>query len=510
MKGMVDMIGNLSFLCQNIHKSRKVTHDLLEQYADSADIIFIQEAYFSTFRHTTSTMLELGDPVTGPIIHAAWQEVHLYDKYPSTQVCIYVCCSMLNCFRLSAHTDPTPDPNVLILTLADRFTHCEASVVCIYNTPKTNDRAIKALPCVLPSITNLALLQGDFNLHSPAWDPNAPCSSEVADDLLTACTLVNLSLVNDNGTPTWHHRINTSSILDLLFVVAELLGRHPCTFESDHTNCGASDHSIFRCHFGRKQNTPHSAYIRQESDEELAFIADTKAMMLCNDLPPQGWVQERFDQLHSDLCTVWDKHAKIPREHTNPTRWWTPECELTKQIFEESRDNADLKIYHRTVWQACKAFFNKKVKMMTSSNHPWQGVKWTGPRCPLSFATIWDSQGCNITDPDRLFDHVHEHFNSTVASSAIDWDIVNSLPDLPEHSCPPISMAEIMECLALTSNTSAPGGDHLTWRHLKLIFDNLPELTALADLFNAILDSSIWPSQLKTANSVIIPKPKKE
>lgn len=87
---MVDTISNLSFLCQNIHKSRKATHNLLEQYVDSTDIIFVQEAYFSIFRHTTSTTSELSDLVTSLVIHAAWQEVHLYNKYPSTQVCIYI------------------------------------------------------------------------------------------------------------------------------------------------------------------------------------------------------------------------------------------------------------------------------------------------------------------------------------------------------------------------------------------------------------------------------------
>ena len=142
---MVDTIGNLSFLCQNIHKSRKATHDLLEQHVDSTDIIFIQEAYFSTFRHTTSTTSELGDPVTGPVIHAAWQEVHLYNMHPSTQVCIYVRRSLLTCFCLSAHNNSFIDPNVLALTLADKLTHCEATVICVYNTPKTNDRAVKAL-----------------------------------------------------------------------------------------------------------------------------------------------------------------------------------------------------------------------------------------------------------------------------------------------------------------------------------------------------------------------------
>ena len=105
---------------------------------------------------------------------------------------------------------------------------------------------------------------------------------------------------------------------------------------------------------------------------------------------------------------------------------------------------------------------------------------------------------------------MHNHFNSTAASGIINWDIINDLPELPECSCPSILIVEIMECLALTSNTSAPGGDHLTWRHLKLIFDDLPMLTALSNLFNAILDSGTWPTQLKAADSVIIPKPKKE
>ena len=376
--------------------------------------------------------------------------------------------------------------------------------------PRTNNRAIKALLHSLPTITNLALIQGDFNLHSPAWDPNVSCSSKVADDLLAACTLANLSLVNDDSTLTWHHPTNKSSVLGLLFVADKLLGRHPCTFENNCTNWGASDHSIFQCHFGQKQGIPHSTYIRQESNKEIAFIADTKATFLCSNASPHDQVQECFDQLYTNLHTAWDKHSKVPRDHTNPTRWWTPECELTKQVFEDSQDSADLKIYRRTVQQARKTFFDEKVKMMMSSNCPWQGVKWTRPRCPPSFTTIHDPLGNNITDPDRLFNHMHKHFNSTAASGKINWDIINKLPNLPEQSCPPISVAEIMENLALTSNTSAPGGDHLTWRHLKLIFDDLPELTALANIFNVILDSGAWPSQLKEVDSIIIPKPKKE
>ena len=65
--------------------------------------------------------------------------------------------------------------------------------------------------------------------------------------------------------------------------------------------------------------------------------------------------------------------------------------------------------------------------------------------------------------------------------------------------------------LSATSNLLAPGEDHLTWRHLKLVFlDDLDLLNHLASIFNRILDEGVWPSHLKVANSCIIPKLKKD
>jgi hypothetical protein len=44
---------------------------------------------------------------------------------------------------------------------------------------------------------------------------------------------------------------------------------------------------------------------------------------------------------------------------------------------------------------------------------------------------------------------------------------------------------------------------------MKMVVDNEASLQVVTWLFNGILDSSMWPTQLKDANLVIIPKPKK-
>lgn len=104
---------------------------------------------------------------------------------------------------------------------------------------------------------------------------------------------------------------------------------------------------------------------------------------------------------------------------------------------------------------------------------------------------------------------MHQYFSSSTASGRIDWGFICSLPEEEEHSSPDISTTEILEALWSTSNLSAPGSDHITWRHLKLVVKDDCTLTTLAILFNHIIDKGTWLHQLKDANSCIIPKPKK-
>ena len=108
-----------------------------------------------------------------------------------------------------------------------------------------------------------------------------------------------------------------------------------------------------------------------------------------------------------------------------------------------------------------------------------------------------------------LFDVMHSHFSTNAASSGISQPALDAIPQLPRRSFPPISQKEIWDALAPTSSSSAPGPDHVTWRHIKMALCFPDTDIALAGLFNAVCTQGIWPMWFKESLSVIIPKPNK-
>jgi hypothetical protein len=98
-----------------------------------------------------------------------------------------------------------PDPNTLIVDITRLADSSTASFICIYNPPRTNNTAVKALCLSLESIPNAAIIQGDFNLHANEWDPTIIDMPEIANDLLNITALTDMSLVNMDGKAMWHH-----------------------------------------------------------------------------------------------------------------------------------------------------------------------------------------------------------------------------------------------------------------------------------------------------------------
>ena len=104
---------------------------------------------------------------------------------------------------------------------------------------------------------------------------------------------------------------------------------------------------------------------------------------------------------------------------------------------------------------------------------------------------------------------MHSHFSTSPAENDISWEAIHSIPEHEVRSFPPISQKEIWDALRPTSNSSAPGPDHVTWRHIKLALTFPDTDVALAALFNKICFMGTWPSHFKESVSVIIPKPNK-
>ncbi len=146
-----DSLVSLRFLFQNVHKSCSRTHNLLESYLDSMDVVFIQEALFSHIRQTISTTDETGDEVFGPVHHAAWECVNSSAHFPTTQSCVYVNRRILTNHYISFDPSEGLDPNLLIIRLTRVSDGSTATMVCVYNPPATNNASVKALLSLLRS-----------------------------------------------------------------------------------------------------------------------------------------------------------------------------------------------------------------------------------------------------------------------------------------------------------------------------------------------------------------------
>jgi hypothetical protein len=417
---MMDCIDNLSFLCQNVHKSGKTMKSLLEQHANSYDIIFTQETPFSFVWNIASYTSKLGDPIKGPSIHTTWQEVHNFGKHDNTQVCAFINRQILTRFRISFDPDLAWDVNILPFSLIDQLTGQTTTLICLSNPPRSGDSAVKCLIDIAPHIHDITFVQGDFNLSALDWDPGATRTSPIAGDLLAVCTLLNLSLVNDDGAPAWHHKTKRSLVLDLLFIADDILRCSHCDFENDHTNRGTSDHSVFRICLGKRMHLLGRDYIGQETDEEAAFIHETAAALHHAASSTTMAIQDVFDRLYGCVHAAWMSNAQTPKAGSNPTRWWSVDCNLAKEVFKHTRSRADRKIYMDTINKARKAYFDHKIANMSNTKKPWEGVRWTGPQKALSYSAIKDPMGSLIKDPAALFQHMHNHFNSTALSGDID------------------------------------------------------------------------------------------
>ena len=251
----------------------------------------------------------------------------------------------------------------------------------MYTTPpRTADRVVKALLRLMPLIKDLKLLVGDFNIRSVEWDPSYPRTHELAANLMAACTVQDLDLVNDNGEPTWHHTQHQGSVLDLLFVSNAWLRNSRVLFQNDKLHRGSSDHSILRLSLGKMDHGTGKQFIPSDSDEEEAFILAIYDTLVNAASSPSLGAQASFDQLYECIALAWSANAKTPKAGSNPTHWWTQECELAKHIYEHTRNSDDHKIYLNTTTAARKDFFDQKIQNMTSTRRPWEGMKWIGPR----------------------------------------------------------------------------------------------------------------------------------
>ncbi|KAF8628609.1 hypothetical protein AX14_011227, partial [Amanita brunnescens Koide BX004] len=360
-------------------------HDLLETLRNSVDFLFIQEAPIHFVRKIPSSTSELGDDLIGPVTHRQWQCVDKLSSHPTSQVSIYVNKRLTADFQLFPNIDPSVDPNILILCVRHNSArHNFFNLINIYNQPGTRHSAIHSLLAVAPTLSNLAIVQGDFNLHSPLWDPGVSAASGLGERLLFNFADWELNLSNDDGDSTWTNRHGASSVIDLLFC-NDILARISPQVIVDLEGRGRSDHAIIFLAFGKQ--SPHwgRPYIARDSEEEAEFLKDiATAITTHHALPPE----QAGTNIALAISRAWTTHSKRPRIDSNPNSWWTDDCQIAKDYYLLHRTRTNLAAYNAATKKARQDFFSAKIDEMTANNEPWEGIRWTKPRPPPSYSTI--------------------------------------------------------------------------------------------------------------------------
>ncbi|KAF8644093.1 hypothetical protein AX14_009498, partial [Amanita brunnescens Koide BX004] len=369
------------FAFHNVHKSRLTVHELLENFQNDIDFLFVQENPVSFIRNLPSSSNETGDPLVGPVHHRWWQCIEKTTIQPSSQVAVYINTRFLNNFQIFPNFSPSIDPNVLAITMKhNSMSSCFFTIVNVYNPPRTRNSAVRSLMDSLPLFPNTVVIQGDFNLPSGVWDPNRNNSSPLSIELFNRLSDEGFGLANDEGAPTF-------LVLDLVFMHDSLVPLEPDVFVNLEGR-GRSDHALLSLAFGTTEHWGRP-YIPSGEEEEDRFIQDLASSIIKRaSMLPHHDVDTVVSGIGQDISDSWHRNSKAPRIGSASTTWWTADCQRAKDEYLASRTRANQKLYDAATKKARSDFFNRKIDLMTANDSPWEGVRWTKPRPPPKYSTI--------------------------------------------------------------------------------------------------------------------------
>ncbi|RXW14339.1 hypothetical protein EST38_g11512 [Candolleomyces aberdarensis] len=208
------------------------------------------------------------------------------------------------------------------------------------------------------------------------------------------------------------------------------------------------------------------------------------------------------------FSTAWLKHSSEYTVGPNSKEYWNDECTRTLEEYRRVMSVENHKAFRSAVKAAKRTFFDERIEEIATTNkRPWDLMDWVKERKnPPCEAIQFNGRPCH--ELNDLWDALHNTYNAA-SDRPVDLSMLDDLPDEPERQWPEFSLLELRQALNACSSRSAPGPDHITWRHLKQILA-LPEcagiITALAD---GCIATGHWPKHFKESMSVIIPKPNK-
>ena len=215
---------------------------------------------------------------------------------------------------------------LVVQVMNNKLKNMDFMLINVYNRPGSGNKAVLSLLQIVPTIVNIAVVQGDFNLHSPLWDERITRGSGLATELFNGLSDCSLDLVNNEGDPTWTNGKGSSSVIDLFFCNDRLVALDPF-LDVSLNDRGRSDHALISLLFGCQ--IPHSGrpFIAKDSKEEDSWCDLIGSLLSAlTDFVNNKNVEDTCAFLVQEMTAKWVQLAKTP----------TTSC-LLKQCYKGRR-----------------------------------------------------------------------------------------------------------------------------------------------------------------------------
>ncbi|PFH45850.1 hypothetical protein AMATHDRAFT_8576 [Amanita thiersii Skay4041] len=223
--------------------------------------------------------------------------------------------------------------------------------------------------------------------------------------------------------------------------------------------------------------------------------------------------QNNFTSLYDAINASWQAHSKLGSTK-HPTPWWNDVCQQAKDLVRKLPSQQNQQEYQKRIHKARQAFYRVSVQEALTSRKPWKLAKWGNAQPPPAFSTVKMMDDKQVSTLPDLWNCFHNQFNSAMLQNpnrGQNHDEINKYKQKSPRPFYPISRTEIKEALAKTNNRSTPGPDHLTWRHVKYLWNNHDRFcNQFQDSVNWSTQHAFWLSQFKESITIIIPKLNKD
>jgi len=398
-------------------------------------------------------------------------------------------------------------------------------IMSIYNPNK--DISVNEFYSYFSQLGHSAIAIGDFNAHSPTWDPRNRLNI-TGTSLETVTEIVDMSVLNDGIITYIDNRTGTASCLDLCVVSQNLR----LVGSMERVGDIGSDHFPVKSTFGIKISKSNLKSSRKWKVAQADWSKYAERLTENKEMPPLDILPASAEE-HNRILTskiIDAANASIPRttgekKFNFSTPWWDKtcseavalrksakrklwKCPSPENLINYKKHEAKARLIKNKKRKSSWQTFVTSLSSTTTTKTVWNKIKSIGGmHIPQNFPI----NGIPTSDDEAKSNAFLQHFtrqNDTVHADDADVEeVVDEISRLETFCSKPLQHHELVLAIRHLKNT-APGIDDV----MNIFIKKLPDkyLYELLNLYNVSWATGQVPIDWKVGVVCPIPKPGKD